>query len=124
MSERAEKVNMRLSLVVEHGREREAANFYQAAVGAQNFDTNAVDGVLAGGAMRFGDLVVTVAGSNPNRENMPSHGGPFFPKQAGAVVRDEIQTDTLGRRMASAFDPFGHIWALVEPNRQTVSLAA
>ncbi|MBK0023973.1 VOC family protein [Ochrobactrum sp. S46] len=124
MIRKTENMNIRLSLFVEHGREREAANFYQAAFGAQEFDTYAIDGVLAGVAMRFGDLIVTVAGSNPNRENMPSHGGPFFPKQAGAVVRDEIQTDTLGRRMASAFDPFGHIWALVEPNRQTVSLAA
>ncbi|WFU06838.1 hypothetical protein QA648_34240 (plasmid) [Rhizobium sp. CB3171] len=28
-------------------------------------------------------------------------------------VRDEIQTDILGRRVASILDPVGHIWALV-----------
>jgi uncharacterized glyoxalase superfamily protein PhnB len=79
---------------------------------------------------------------------MPSYGGPFFPKQAGAVstilqlnvgdidavfpraiaagavVRDEIQPDTLGRRVASIFDPFGHIWAIVERKAETASLAA
>jgi uncharacterized glyoxalase superfamily protein PhnB len=81
---------------------------------------------------------VWVAGSNPNREKTPSYGGPFFSKEpgavssifqlkvsniddamqralaAGAVIRDEIQTDMIGRRVASIFDPFGHIWAVVE----------
>ncbi len=120
-----EDTSIQLSLFVEHGREREAANFYAAAFGAQEVDTYSIDGALAGVAMLFGELPVTVAGSNPNREKMPSYGGPFFPKQAGAVstilqlnvgdidavfpcaiaagavVRDEIQPDTLGRRVAS-----------------------
>ncbi|ULJ82663.1 hypothetical protein MF410_34020 (plasmid) [Rhizobium sp. C104] len=43
---------------------------------------------------------------------------------AGAVLRDEIQTDTLSRRVASIFDPFGHIWALVERKAAGMSLAA
>ena len=130
------------------GDAEEAANFYAAAFGAQEVDTYSIDGALAGVAMLFGELPVTVAGSNPNREKMPSYGGPFFPKQAGAVstilqlnvgdidavfpraiaagavVRDEIQPDTLGRRVASIFDPFGHIWALVERKPETASLAA
>jgi uncharacterized glyoxalase superfamily protein PhnB len=143
-----EDTSIQLSLFVEHGREREAANFYAAAFGAQEVDTYSIDGALAGVAMLFGELPVTVAGSNPNREKMPSYGGPFFPKQAGAVstilqlnvgdidavflraiaagavVRDEIQPDTLGRRVASIFDPFGHIWAIVERKAETASLAA
>ncbi|WP_245448362.1 hypothetical protein [Neorhizobium sp. T6_25] len=43
---------------------------------------------------------------------------------AGAVIRDEIQTDMIGRRAASIFDPFGHIWALVERKADGMSLAA
>ncbi|MGY5810099.1 hypothetical protein ACXHXG_20620 [Rhizobium sp. LEGMi198b] len=39
-------------------------------------------------------------------------------------VRDEIQTDILGRRVASIFDPVGHIWALVERRAERVSNAA
>lgn len=43
---------------------------------------------------------------------------------AGAMIRDEIQTDVIGRRVASIFDPFGHIWALVERKAEGMSLAA
>lgn len=141
-------VIVELSLFVEHGREREAANFYTAAFGAQEENTNDIDGALAAVEMRFGNLPVWAAGSNPNREKSPSYGGPFFPKEAGAVstifqlkvgnivgvmqralsagavIRDEIQTDVIGRRVASIFDPFGHIWALVERQAECMSLAA
>ena len=144
----AKNMSIQLSLFVEHGREREAADFYVAAFDAQEVDTYSVDGVLAGVIMRFSELQVTIAGSNPNREKTPSYGGPFFPKQAGAVsaivqigvadieaafpraisagavVRDPIQADTLGRRVASVFDPLGHIWALVEQKPSTAALAA
>ncbi|WP_421358017.1 VOC family protein [Agrobacterium rosae] len=137
-----------LSLFVEHGREREAANFYAAAFGEQEANTNDIDGALAAVEMRFGNLPVWVADSNPNREKSPSYSGPFFPKapgtvstifqlkvgniegvmqsalSAGAVIRDEIQTDVIGRRVASIFDPFGHIWALVERKTEGMSLAA
>lgn len=44
--------------------------------------------------------------------------------RAGAVTRDGVQMDVLGRRVASVFDPFGHIWALVERRAGTVTLAA
>ena len=80
-----EDTSIQLSLFVEHGREREAADFYAAAFGAKEMKTYSIDGALAGVAMLFGEPLVTVAGSNPNREKMPSYGGPFFPKQAGAV---------------------------------------
>ncbi|MBG0807904.1 VOC family protein [Methylosinus sp. H3A] len=143
-----EDISVEFSLFVEHGREREAANYYTAAFGAQEVDTYDLDGVLAAVEMRFGNLPVWVAGSNPNREKTTSYGGPFFPKApgavstifqlkvgnidgamqralaAGAVIRDEIQTDTTGRRVASIFDPFGHIWALVQRKTEDVSLAA
>lgn len=143
-----EDISVEFSLFVEHGREREAAKFYAAAFGAQEENTTDIDGVLAAVEMRFGNLQVWVAGSNPNREKSPSYGGPFFPKEpgavstifqlkvgniesvmqravtAGAVIRDEIQTDMIGRRVASIFDPFGHIWALVERKSEGMSLAA
>lgn len=143
-----EDISVEFSLFVEHGREREAANFYAAAFGASEADTCNIEGVLAAVEMRFGNLAVWVAGANPNRENTPSYGGPFFPKApgavstifqlkvsniddsmkralaAGAATRDEIQTDTTGRRVASIFDPFGHIWALVQRKVEEASLAA
>ncbi|WP_315744151.1 MULTISPECIES: VOC family protein [unclassified Bradyrhizobium] len=143
-----EDISVEFSLFVEHGREREAANFYAAAFGASEADTYDIDGVLAGVEMRFGNSQIWVAGANPNREKTPSYGGPFFPKApgdvstifqlevgnidgamqralaAGAVIRDEIQTDMTGRRVASIFDPFGHIWALVQRKAKDVSLAA
>lgn len=136
------------SLFVEHEREREAANFYTAAFGAEKENTTDVDDVLAAVDMPFGDLLVWVAGSNPNCERSPSYGGLFFPKEpgavstifqltvgnieglmqravtAGAVIRDEIQIDVIGRRVASIFDPFGHICTLVERKAEGMSLAA
>ena len=143
-----EDISVEFSLFVEHGREREAADFYAAAFGAQEENTNDIDGSLAAVEMRFGNLPVWVAGSNPNREKSPSYGGPFYPKEpgavstifqlkvgniegvmqqalaAGALIRDEIQTDIAGRRVASIFDPFGHIWTLVGRSAEGISLAA
>lgn len=75
-----EDISVEFSLFVEQGREREAANFYAAAFGAREVDAYNIDGVLAGVEMRFGNLPVWIAGSNPNREKTPSYGGPFFPK--------------------------------------------
>ena len=143
-----EDTSIQLSLFVEHGRELEAANFYEAAFGAREVDTYTIDGVLAGVAMRFWR-----AGRDGRRlQSEPGKDAllwqPFFPKQAGAVstilqvnvgdidaafpraiaagavIRDEVQTDALGRRIASIFDPFGHIWAIVERKATTASLAA
>ncbi|OLP62662.1 hypothetical protein BJF93_07170 [Xaviernesmea oryzae] len=144
----SEDISVKFSLFVEHGREREAANFYAAAFSAQEQNTSDIDGALAAVEMRFGNLPVWVAGSNPNREKSPSYGGPFFPKEpgavstifhlnvgniedvmeralsAGALTRDQVQTDVIGRRVASIFDPFGHIWTLVERKTEGMSLAA
>ena len=143
-----DEISIEISLFVEHGREQEAADFYVAAFGAEVVEPYNVDGVLMGLAMRFGAMPVAVAGSNPRREKNPSYGGPFFPKaagsvsavftlnvcdiermmqqavEAGALVRDVVQIDVLGRRVASIFDPFGHIWALVERRSGNVALAA
>ncbi|WP_245521224.1 VOC family protein [Rhizobium laguerreae] len=144
----ADDISIEFSLLVEHGREQEAADFYAAAFGAKQVDTYSLDGVLMAVEMRFGTMPVSVAGSNPKREQAASYGGPFFPKApgavsvvfrlnvgdiegaaqravaAGALTRDAIQTDILGRRVASVFDPFGHIWALVERKPASVSIAA
>lgn len=144
----SDEISMELCLFIEHGREREAAGFYSAALGAREIDTLEIDGSLLGIVMLFGNMPVSVAGANPRRESEPSRGGPFFPKVAGAVstifrinvpdievamdratssgatIRDHVQTDPLGRRVASIFDPFGHIWALVERKRDAAALAA
>ncbi|MCJ8053683.1 VOC family protein [Shinella curvata] len=142
------EISIEISLFVEHGREQEAADFYVAAFGAEVIEPYRLDGVLMGFAMRFGATPVAVAGSNPRREQNPSYGGPFFPKVAGsvsaiftlnvgdiehavqrasrsgAVIRDAVQRDVLDRRVASLFDPFGHIWALVERKAESLDLAA
>ena len=144
----ANDMSIELCLLIEHGREQEAADFYAAAFGARQVDTYSLDGVLMAIDMRFGAVPISVAGSNPKREQDPSCGGPFFPKKpgavstvfrvnvgdiddaveravaAGAVIRDEMQTDVLGKRVASIFDPFGHIWALVECKPVSVAVAA
>jgi uncharacterized glyoxalase superfamily protein PhnB len=69
----SQDISVEFSLFVEHGREREreAAHFYTAAFGAQEEHTNEIDGALAAVEMRFGNLPVWVAGSNPGREKSP-----------------------------------------------------
>ncbi|MCV9937502.1 VOC family protein [Boseaceae bacterium BT-24-1] len=138
-----QSIGVGLTIFVQHGREQEAADFYSEAFEARQLKTYRVDGELAGVDMLMGGTRISVAGSNPRREEEPSYGGPFFPKAAGAVstivqltvpdieacfaqaivagaaLRDRVQTDVEGRRVASLFDPFGHIWVLIE--RQTES---
>ena len=133
-----QSIGLSLAIFVQHGREQEAADFYSEAFEARQLKTHRVDGELAGVEMLIGGTRVSVAGSKPRREEEPSYGGPFFPKAAGAVsmtilltvpdieicfaqaivagaaLRDRVQTDTEGRRVASLFDPFGHIWMLTE----------
>lgn len=123
-----------LTLLVEHGREREAVSFYRAAFNALVIELYHVEGALAGADLLIWKYPFTVAGSNPNRERQPDRGGPFFPKEpgdvramynirtndidqivaqalaAGATVRQEVQSTDGGTRAGSVFDPFGHIW--------------
>lgn len=141
-------IGLGLAIFVQHGREQEAADFYSEAFEARQLKTHRIDGDLAGVEMLIGGTRVSVAGSNPRREEEPSYGGPFFPKAAGAVsmtilltvpnieacfaqaivagaaLRDRVQTDTEGRRVASLFDPFGHIWMLTERQSEIISLAS
>jgi PhnB protein len=136
-----------LTIFVQHGREQEAADFYREAFAARQLRTHSVDGELAGVEMLIGGTRVSVAGSNPRREEEQSYGGPFFPKApgavstiiqltvpgieacfaqaivAGAALRDRVQTDVEGRRVASLFDPFGHIWVLVERRAEMAGVA-
>lgn len=142
------EIGVEISLFVQHGREQEAADFYCAAFGAEPLDFYRLDGVLMSVALCLGNILLTVAGSNPKREQQPAYGGPFFPKaagavsaifrlnvgdldhvvqqaaNAGAVIRDPAQQDQTGRRIASLFDPFGHIWALAERSADDVRRAA
>eukprot|EP01042_Synura_sphagnicola_P007579 gene7579-biopygen7952 len=138
-----QSIGLGLAIFVQHGREQEAADFYSEAFEARQLKTYRIDDELAGVEMLIGGTRVSVAGSNPRREEEPSYGGPFFPKVAGAVsmtilltvpdievrfaqaivagaaLRDRVQTDTEGRRVASLFDPFGHIWMLMERQTET-----
>ncbi|WP_186420428.1 VOC family protein [Bosea sp. CS1GBMeth4] len=131
-------IGVGLTILVQHGREQEAADFYSEAFEARQLKAYRVDGELAGVEMLIGGTRLSVAGANPRREEEPAYGGPFFPRAAGAVsmiiqltvpdieacfahaivagatLRDRVQTDVEGRRVASLFDPFGHIWVLIE----------
>jgi uncharacterized glyoxalase superfamily protein PhnB len=133
-----DEMTLSMTLFVEHGRQQEAASFYEAAFGAVQTKTYTHDSELMGFDLRLGDRIISVAGSNPHREADPSRGGPFFPKgigavssifrlevgnaesaleravAAGGVVRDKLQISHDGQRVATLFDPFGHIWAIVE----------
>ena len=133
------EMTLSLTVFIEHGREHEAAAFYAAAFGAVQTRTYVHNGELTAFDVRLGDTVISVGGSNPRREAEPARGGPFFPKdkgavstiyrvemkdaeavlkravEAGATVRDELQISDQGTRTATFFDPFGHIWAVVEP---------
>lgn len=133
-----QSIGLGLAIFVQQGREQEAADFYSEAFEARQLKTHRIDGELAGVEMLIGGTRVSVAGANPLREEEPPYGGPFFPKAAGAVsmtilltvpdievcfaqaivagaaLRDRVKTDTEGRRVASLFDPFGHIWMLTE----------
>jgi uncharacterized glyoxalase superfamily protein PhnB len=144
----ADEVGVELSLFVEHGREQEAADFYLAAFGAEQVEQYRPGGVLLAVELRLGSMSLTVAGSNPKREKELSHGGPFSPGVAGAVsavsqlkvgnldqviqkaltagatLRNPIQLDDTKRRVASVFDPFGHIWGLVEQRPEQARQAA
>ena len=141
-------IGLGLAIFVQHGREQEAADFYSEAFEARQLKTHRIDGKIAGVEMLIGGTRVSVAGSNPRREEEPSYGGPFFPKAAGAVstiiqltvpdieacfaqaivagaaLRDRVQTDVEGRRVASLFDPFGHIWVLIERQAEITAVSS
>lgn len=130
------KAELAISIVVEHGREEEAAAFYQRAFGAVRRGFYLFEGAPISIDLHICDLAVQVGGANPRRELEPLRGGPFFPKahgavsavfildvanvetalqraiDAGATVRGELAIATDGRRGATVFDPFGHIWGL------------
>ncbi|KAB2680920.1 VOC family protein [Brucella pseudintermedia] len=144
----SDEISITFALVIEHGREQEAADFYTAAFGARVVETHSHDGELTDFDMLLGTTPIAVAGANPKREANPALGGPFFPKAlgavsaalrmtvadldafvskavaAGATIRDAIQLDDRGGRSAAVFDPFGHIWGLSERLADTSRLAA
>ncbi|HWK67333.1 MAG TPA: glyoxalase superfamily protein [Rhizobiaceae bacterium] len=126
------------TIFVQHGREQEAVDFYRAAFNANLAKAYSIDDELAGVELVVGRTTFSVCGANPRREAEPFRGGPFFPKAngavstafslevsdadavlrkamaAGAVVRYGLDVTDDGRRGASFFDPFGHIWGIVE----------
>ncbi|KAB0264930.1 VOC family protein [Microvirga brassicacearum] len=94
-----------LTIFVEHGRQQEAAIFYETAVGAVRTKTHLLpsavqtetihirEGEVMALDLRVGDRVIAICGSNPRREAEPSRGGPFFLKEKGAgatVFRLEV----------------------------------
>lgn len=130
------KSEFHVSIVVEHGCEEEAAAFYQRAFGAVRGGAYMFEGEPISIDLHIGDTAMQVGGANPRRELEPHRGGPFYPKakgavstvfildvanaeialqravNAGATLRGELDVATDGRRGATVFDPFGHIWAL------------
>ncbi|WP_438278932.1 glyoxalase superfamily protein [Nitrobacter sp.] len=131
-------LSLTLTVFIEHGRQAEAVRFYEAVFDTSSIAIYSPDNQWIGFDVRVGDSVISVAGSNPRREAEPCRGGPFFPKEkgavnvilrvtvadaegvlqravaAGAMVRDKLQVSTHGFRAAAFFDPFGHIWAIEE----------
>lgn len=130
------ETGLSVSITVEHGREEEAAAFYQRAFGAIKAGVYMFEGTPISIDLRIGDVAVQVGGANPRRELEPQRGGPFFPKadgavstvfileianaavalqralDAGATPRGSLEIATDVRRGATVFDPFGHIWGL------------
>ena len=130
-------LRLSLSLFVAQGRERETAEFYKAVFGAEEIGAYEMMR-LQMIELQFGDISITVCGSDPAREIAPGYHGPFHPNMPGAVssifqltiadvnvaveiaaelggsIRDKVQVDMAGRRAASIYDPAGHIWVLTE----------
>ncbi|QRM32696.1 glyoxalase superfamily protein [Microvirga sp. VF16] len=132
-------MSLSFTIFVKHGREREAALFYEAALGAVQTKAHHLhEGELMAVDMQLGDRTISICGSNPHREAEPSRGGPFFLKEngsgstifrlevrdaaavlktavaAGATIRNRLEVADDGHRVAAFFDPFGHVWALHE----------
>ncbi|WP_348525746.1 glyoxalase superfamily protein [Mesorhizobium sp.] len=143
------ETSLSFTLFVEHGRQQEAFLFYQAAFGAVRTKAHCLQGnELMAVELELGGRQIAVCGSNPRREAEPQRGGPFFLKEkgagstvfrlvvndaaavlkaavaAGAAVRDKVEIADDGRRVATIFDPFGHIWALQEKNVATTRQVA
>ncbi|WP_235884635.1 hypothetical protein [Bradyrhizobium frederickii] len=79
----SDEISMELCLFIEHGREREAAGFYSAALGAREIDTLEIDGSLLGIVMLFGNMPVSVAGANPEENPSQAVAAPSFPRLQG-----------------------------------------
>lgn len=129
---------VQFTVIVEHGRQRQAADFYQAVFGAKQARSHTLDHEVVAVELQLGPTRFGVCGANPKREAEPSRGGPFFPKAPGAVsatatvevgnvesvlrralgegaiLRYGLDRDTEGRRCATFIDPFGHIWGVSE----------
>jgi uncharacterized glyoxalase superfamily protein PhnB len=131
-------LSLSLTIFIEHGRQAEAVRFYEEAFDTSSTAIYGPDNQWVGFDLRVGDTVISIAEANPRREAEPWRGGPFFPKEkgavnvilrlavsnvedvlhraivAGATVRDKSQVSIDGFRVATFFDPFGHIWAVTE----------
>ncbi|GAB1716828.1 MAG: hypothetical protein NTAFB05_18700 [Nitrobacter sp.] len=131
-------LSLSLTIFIEHGRQAEAVRFYEDAFDTSSTAIYSPDNLWVGFDLRVGETVISIAGANPRREAEPWRGGPFFPKErgavnvilrlavnnvedvlrraivAGATVRDKPQSSIEGVRGATFFDPFGHIWAVTE----------
>lgn len=135
---REKSVSLSLTIFIEHSRQAEAVRFYEKVFDTSSTAIYSPNDQWVGFDLRVGDTVISIAGANPRREAEPWRGGPFFPKEkgavnvilrlavnnvedllrraivAGATVRDKPQLSIEGIRSATFFDPFGHIWAITE----------
>lgn len=134
--------SLSLSLFVAQGRERQTADFYKTAFGAEEINSYEILR-LTMIELRLGPIGLVVCGSDPSREAAAEYQGPFHPRtdgavtaifqlsvpdvesvvdavfEAGGMMRDPIQTDMQGRQIASIFDPAGHVWVLIESGAGT-----
>lgn len=140
-------ISVNLSLFGKQGHERGTADFYKAAFGAEEINCYELLNLLTV-ELRLGHTGIFVCGSDPKREVTPTYGGPYHPKAAGAVsaifqltvpdveasveaaiaagarIRDKVQSDLHDRRVASIFDPAGHVWVLIERAENHKKIAA
>jgi len=80
-----DNVSLSLTIFIEHGRQAEAVRFYETVFDTPSTAIFSPDDQWIGFDLRVGDTVISIAGANPRREAEPSRGGPFFPKEKGAV---------------------------------------
>jgi PhnB protein len=143
---------MKPILIVTHGEEPRAADFYARAFDATVVETHRLrDGTPFSFQLRIGEQVFGVSGANPRRDGEEVPTGPKSPdnlgastclmtlavrnveatvtraEAAGAHVRVRPTLAVHGGLASSIIDPFGHLWNIyeaVEMRRETPLAAA
>lgn len=140
---------MKPILIVRHGDEPIAADFYARAFNAVVIETHRLkSGKPFSYQMRLGDQVFGVSGANPRRAEDELGAGPRSPdnlgastclmtlavtdvavtvasaEAAGATVRVRPTLGVHGGLASSIIDPFGHLWNIYEAMELTEAAPA